>query len=98
MDFPGGAVDKNMPTNTGETGSIPGLGRPYALMQRSLHSRTHRLQLLKPVHPEPMLHNQRSQHGEKPTDRSREQAPLAAARESSHAAVTIQRSQKRKIN
>ena len=27
MDFPGGTVDKNMPTNAGEMGLIPGLGR-----------------------------------------------------------------------
>ena len=26
-DFPGGAVDKNPPTKTGDTGSIPGPGR-----------------------------------------------------------------------
>ena len=26
-DFPGGAVDKNLPTNAGDMGSIPGLGR-----------------------------------------------------------------------
>ena len=27
MGFPGGSVVKNLPTNTGDTGSIPGLGR-----------------------------------------------------------------------
>ena len=27
MDFPGGAVDKNLPGNAGDTGSIPGPGR-----------------------------------------------------------------------
>ena len=26
-DFPGGAVDKNLPASAGHTGSIPGLGR-----------------------------------------------------------------------
>ena len=26
-DFPGGAVDKNLPANAGDMGSIPGLGR-----------------------------------------------------------------------
>ena len=28
-DFPGGAVVKNPPTNAGDTGSIPGPGRPH---------------------------------------------------------------------
>ena len=27
MDFPGGSVVKNPPANTGDAGSIPGLGR-----------------------------------------------------------------------
>ena len=27
VDFPGGTVDKNMPTTLGDTGSVPGLGR-----------------------------------------------------------------------
>ena len=29
--FPGGAVDKNLPANTGDTGSIPGPGRSHML-------------------------------------------------------------------
>ena len=28
-DFPAGAVDKNLSANAGDTGSIPGLGRPH---------------------------------------------------------------------
>ena len=28
-DFPGGAVVKNLPTNAGDTGSSPGLGRSH---------------------------------------------------------------------
>ena len=28
-DFPGGAVDKNLPANAGDTGSISGLGRSH---------------------------------------------------------------------
>ena len=28
-DFPGGAVVKNPPANAGDTGSIPGPGRPH---------------------------------------------------------------------
>ena len=27
MDFPGGTVDKHLPANAGNTGSIPGPGR-----------------------------------------------------------------------
>ena len=30
-DFPGGAVVKNPPANTGDPGSIPGLGRSHML-------------------------------------------------------------------
>ena len=29
LGFPGGAVDKNLPANAGDTGSIPGLGRSH---------------------------------------------------------------------
>ena len=29
--FPGGAVDKNLPANAGDTGSIPGPGRSHVL-------------------------------------------------------------------
>ena len=29
VDFPGGAVVKNPPSNAGDTGSIPGLGRSH---------------------------------------------------------------------
>ena len=28
-DFPGGTVDQNLPADTGDMGSIPGLGRSY---------------------------------------------------------------------
>ena len=31
VDFPGGAVVKNLPANAGDTGSIPGLGRSHTL-------------------------------------------------------------------
>ena len=33
-DFPGGAVVKNPPTNAGDTGSIPGLGRSHMLWRK----------------------------------------------------------------
>ena len=31
LRFPGGAVDKNLPDNTGDTGSSPGPGRSHML-------------------------------------------------------------------
>ena len=31
MDFSGGSVDENLPTNAGDTGSIPGPGRSHML-------------------------------------------------------------------
>ena len=31
QDFPGGALDKNLPTVAGDMGSIPGLGRFHML-------------------------------------------------------------------
>ena len=55
-DFPGGAVVKNLPANSGDTGSSPGPGRSH--MPRSnkarvpqllnLRSRAHEPQLLSP--------------------------------------------------
>ena len=51
----------NPPANAGDTGSSPGLGRSH--MPRSNEARAP--QLLKPMHPEPMLHNKRSHHNEK---------------------------------
>ena len=40
-DFPGGAVVKNLPTNAGDTGLIPGLGRSH--MPRSNQARAPQL-------------------------------------------------------
>ena len=31
LNFPGGAVDKNLPAQAGDTGQIPGLGRFHIL-------------------------------------------------------------------
>ena len=41
-DFPGGPVVKNLPSNTGDVGSIPGWGTkiPHATGQLSLHATT----------------------------------------------------------
>ena len=51
-------------------------------------------QLLKPMHREPMLYNKRSHCIEKPAHHNEEQPPLAATRESLHAAMKAQCSQK----
>ena len=55
-DFPGGAVVKNPPANTGDMGLIPGPGRSHMLWSNearvpqllSLCSRAHEPQLLSP--------------------------------------------------
>ena len=43
-DFPGGAVDKSLPANAGDTGSTPGPGRSHM----SWSSQAHESQLLSP--------------------------------------------------
>ena len=52
------------------------------------------LQLLKPVHLEPMLHNKRSHHNEKPAHHNKELPLLATTRESPRAAMKTQCSHK----
>ena len=54
-DFSGGPVVKNLPSNAGDAGSIPGRGTkiPHALGQLSTCAR----QLLSPRALEPMCHN-----------------------------------------
>ena len=44
MDFPGGLVIKNLPTNAGDIGSIPGLGKS----QMPQGNYTHGPQVLRP--------------------------------------------------
>ena len=51
-------------------------------------------QLLKPVHLEPVLHNKRSHHNEKPAHCNKEYLTLAATRESPCTAIKSQCSQK----
>ena len=53
-DFPVAPVAKNLPSNAGSMGSIPGWGTkiPHAMGQLSLHAITK----------EPTCHNQRSTH------------------------------------
>ena len=53
-------------------------------------------QLLKPALLDPMLPNKRSHRDEKPVHRKEESPPLAATRESSHAATKTQHSQKKR--
>ena len=80
VDFPGGAVVKNPPAIAGYTGSSPGPGRSHMLWSHldcvpqllSLHSRDREPQLLKPACLEPVLHNKRSHHNEKPAHRNKE--------------------------
>ena len=75
-DFPGGTVVKNPPANAGDTGSSPGPGRSHMPRSNQAHgpqllsSRTCEPQLLKPAHLEPVLHNKRSHHNEKPARRN----------------------------
>ena len=86
-DFPGGAVDKNLPANARHTGLVPGLGRfsmpqsnhAYAPQPLSPHSRAQKLQLrahmpqlLKPMHLELVLHHRRSHHNDKPVHGNKE--------------------------
>ena len=78
LDFPNDPVVKNPPVITGDTGSVPGLGRSH--MPRgniahepqlwSPHSGAHRLQLLKAVYPEPMLCSEKPLQGEATAMRS----------------------------
>ena len=53
----------NLPANAGDTGSIPGPGRPHMLRGNEVHE----TQLLKPAHLEPVLCNKRSHRHEQPT-------------------------------
>ena len=63
-DFPGGPVVKNPPANAGDLGSIPGLGRPHTRWG----SLACGLQLLKPLHLQPVLRNKRSHRDKKPAN------------------------------
>ena len=51
--FPGGSVAKNLPTNAGDTGSIPGPGRSHMLWGKKAWLP----QLLEPECLEPKLRN-----------------------------------------
>ena len=73
--FRGGAVVKNPPANAGDMGSSPGPGRSHMLWSnyaRAPQLLSLRATLMKPVHLEPVLHNKRSHHNEKPTQHNQE--------------------------
>ena len=60
-DFPG-PVDKNLPVNIGDRGSIPGLGRSHPLQDHWVCV----LQQLSPCASQPVLHRKRSHCNEEP--------------------------------
>ena len=68
MELSGGIVDRNLPANVGNMGSIPGPGRFH---QSNL---THEPELLKPIHLELVLSNKGSHCNEKPMDHKKEKA------------------------
>ena len=71
LEFHHGPLVKNLPASSGDSGSIPGLGRCHLLWS----SWTCGPQLLKPACLEPLLHNKRSHCNEKPKHRNSSVAP-----------------------
>ena len=85
QDFPGGTVNKNLPVNAGDTGSITGPEKmPNAVGQRRPCAST----------TEPMLCNKRSHCSGKPIHHNEEQLLLTATRESLCKAMKTQHSKK----
>ena len=80
-DFPGGPVVKNLPASAEDTGSISGPGRSHmstgnwacASQLLSSQSRAHKVKLLNPMYLQPMLHDKKSHHDEKPKHRNGEE-------------------------
>ena len=80
MDFPGGAVVKNLPANAEDTGSSLGPGGSHMPRSNearvpqllSLRSRARKPQLLKPACLEPVFRNKRGRYSEGPTHRNKE--------------------------
>ena len=62
-DFLGGTVGKNLPANAGDRGSIPDPGRFHMPQGNSAHASCNYWSLRTL---EPMLHNKRTHHNEKP--------------------------------
>ena len=74
--FPGGSGIKNLPTNAGDMGSIPGPARFHMLWNSKPLWHNYGAHAL-----EPMLCNKRSHCSEKPMHCNEEQPLLAATRE-----------------
>ena len=89
QDFPSGPVVKNLPANTGDTGSIPGPGRSYMLQGNWACAP----QLLSPRTLESVLLNKRSHHNEKPTASQRESSLCSLELEKAHTATKTQHSE-----
>ena len=91
MDFPGGAVDRNLPANAGDTGLIPDPGRSHVPWNNWAHtaqllspsSRACQPQLLKSVHLEPVLHSKGGHGREK--HRNEESSPCSLHLKKAHA-------------
>ena len=88
QDFTIGTVDKNLPANAGDMGSMCGLGRFHMLWS----SRSWEPRLLRPVHPEPTL-PKTSHCCEESICRNCKLPPLATTGESWHTATKTQHSQ-----
>ena len=94
-DFSGGAVDKNLPTNAGDVGSIPGQGRFCHDYQAHTLEPTSLCAAITEAHvSRAMLCNRRSYHNEKSTPCNKELIPLATTRESPHKPTKTQHRQK----
>ena len=92
-DYPGGPVNKNLPANAGDVGSIPGPGRSaYHRATKPLCHSPCACAL------EPQLPDERRHHSEKGLHHNWRLAPLAAAREKPHTATKTQHSQQKYIN
>ena len=90
-DFPGGTVDKKLPVNAWDMGSIPGLGRSHKVQRTDPIITTAEptlwsprcncwgclLQLPKPTHLEPVLCNKRGHHKGKPMHYSGDECPCS---------------------
>ena len=78
---PGGAADGNPPASEWDMGFDPWSWKiPHAMEQLNPQVTTteqlHMQQLLKPVHPEPVLHSKRSHRHEKPVHHSKSRPRL----------------------
>ena len=96
--FLGGAVVENLPTNAGDMGSSPGLGRshmPPARLEPVLAERLGPwVTIAEPAHLEPMLRNKRGHDSERPAHHDEEGPPLVATGESPRTEMKTQHSPK----